>query len=367
MNSLIVKFGQQVVCQQHIPVHQIQKDWTDNKTYKLASDIGVECSVDLGRNCDININSLLQKMKNNRNVLENISNSFFTKSDKNLEAHNNFKEFSIEFVKNKNKDDFLKSNLMTITKTATGFKNIEYKDLNTMDSTYTDDAGTRKKKIMEIVKKYKNEFLKVETYGNLNNKERYNLMQYLDKEEKAKNGVHDINDFSCISKTDITNKSHNKSDKHDEDYNSFNNFSLFAKDDLDLNKNNSTEQLAKLVLCEEFRALVNNNNLNDDQVLKYFNISNDMTLAAEKYFQEVYGSNTLRLTLNFPNQSQHHQVFNFTTNPEHLFLYVYSKFPEANDPKIYRSDHKQIIINPVIDKFIGALGIPQNSVLRVQF
>jgi len=119
-------------------------------------------------------------------------------------------------------------------------------------------------------------------------------------------------------------------------------------------------------MFQDFRKYVNNLNLTENQIIVYFQQNEDFRKAAEIYFREVYSSDRLVITYLFPNNTQYKKDFPLTSSSEDLFMFIYTLYPDADDPKIF-SGNNQIVINPTQHKFIGSLNIKQNSIINVKF
>lgn len=355
MNPFIVKFGQQIICKENINKHQPRKEWTDNKIYRHATNVPVKMIGDIQNKSDIT--GLIQKMKNNQQVLENIIYKHFNKFSNLEKTDENFSDFSKIFSKTKNTDIPLKNNLSDLSRTAAGFKNIEYNDLTKIELSSNFSKEERKSQLMEVFSKYKNEFLLVETYPNLNEKDIAILKKSIQLQEKKNNEYMNINQI-------VNEFQKNPQNLKEFEYH-LDNFNLIGEEHISKQKI-STEEIEKIVLCDEFRHSVRNFNLSNETIMKYLQKNRDIKEASEIYFKEIYGSHVLSLTIVFPDKSQHLKEFSFISNPEEIFLFVFSLYPDAKDLKIFKSDSTEIQLNPMTDKFIGSLGIPQKSFLTVK-
>lgn len=416
--SLMVKFGQTLIFKeniQNLSDESKKTDWTENKIYKSATCVAVKSKFDLNKNKefpnkDEAVQSLVGKLKTNKEILDKISNIFFrdeAQKQNVFELNSNHKSIDHKFLDFK-KDlltDYLddrslskKRNLVILTKSMTNFKNINYTDLEETNKIDSEELSKYKSsKFLNIIKKYKFDFLLSEEYKSLNAIEKNNFRKFLESEQKKlspnkinsgnDNGVHNINDFYF----DFTNKSNvNSMNKQlNNPMHPVDNFNLLSNPQpsqlsnqnliqpisLDIKQADSSDHsdlmVSRLVLFEDFRHLVANYSLSDDQIMKYFQHHEDIKKAVEMYFKQVYGTNSLRVTFMMPDSNksmqQHSRDFSFIESPEELFMFVYSIFPDANDPKLFKKDGIEIKIDPVNDKFIGRLKLQQNSILNVKF
>jgi hypothetical protein len=410
--SLMVKFGQTLIFKeniQNLSEESKKSEWTENKFYKSATSVEVKPKFDLNReftNKDEAVQSLVGKLKTNKEILDKISNVYFrdrrennssplkvsiSNSDYN-NTDNKFLNFKKDLLNDYLDDRALtkKRNLVILTKSMTNFKNINNTDIEELNKIDTDELSKYKtSKFLNLIKKYKYDFLLSEEYKSLNAIENNNFRKFLDSEQKKQSsnagnsGIHNINDF-CF---DFTNKSNlnqinNNVSNTMHPLDSFNLLSHsisqqnsiqnFLEISTDVKRADSSDlMVSRLVLFEDFRHLVANYSLSDDQILKYFQLHEDITKAAEMYFKEVYRANSLTVIFIMPNSTPNSQKyskeFSFIESPEELFMYVYSIYPNANDPKLYKTDGSEIKIDPVNDKFIGKLKLQQNAILYVKF
>jgi hypothetical protein len=393
----MVKFGQTVIFKENLQnlADEVKKsEWTENKYYKSATCVEVKPKFDL-KKCEINnkdkdeaVQTLVTKLKANKDVLDKMSSVYF---NTNLSQDGKFQEFKKELISGYFDDRVLtkKRNYVILTKALTNFRNVNYSDLEELNGIGLEEISKFKNsKLLNIIKKYKINFLIKDEYKCLNQIERNNLKKFLEAEEKKvlasqNSNVNNINDFcfDFTNKSNLTNVSNVKNANNSESINNANNPQSFPVDNFNLLKSISPERkqndlkhndssdlmVSRLVLFEEFRNLVKNFSLSDEQIMNYFKVTEDIVKAAEIYFKDLYRANTLRVIFIFPNNAQQIKEFSLIDSPEDLFMFIFSMNPDANEPKLYKADGSQIVIDPRNDRFIGGLHLPQNAILHVKF
>lgn len=367
--SLIVKFGNFPVLNENL--NKLKEDskkleWTDNKIYRQATNVLVEpkiCfkQVNLVEKNENSLQDLKGKLSNNKEVLENIIRVYFPKYENDLKSE--FQNFTKNIINEVNLErDALnnkKGALEGLYKTMTGFPNIEYNDLNMFPKMdFNNSQMNKNDNLKNLIKKYKNQFLIKHHFASLSPNQLNNLRTYLDNEEKSKSIGYDFSFLQLNSNKNNSGSSWSSGDNTGIHNNVFNS-------PPNSNKTNSDMFVSKLVLCEDFKAFVNNHTLSDEQVLKYVSNCKDLKSCANLYFQELYKASILNVTMIFPDNTKQLTKFEFTADPFDIFLVVYGKYPDAKEPKLY-FQNKQIIINANIDKFIGSLKLPQNAQIVVK-
>lgn len=397
----MVKFGQNLIMKENLQniSEEIKKTmWTDNKIYKHASAAEVKPAFEVKKgkeNHNEAVQQLMLKSKTNREILEKIGNVYFSRPVSS-EDIKNFQDFKKELINEYFDDRILskKRNLAMLSSTLSDIVDSQELEQIKNNTNLKDISEFKNSKLLDAVKKHRNTLLMAADYKMLQNTDKLNLLRFLDNEEKKKRGVMDINDMCYdLTKVQLNNSNNSNVQRGAVNYNDIG-FSLFVDQNLNnnadnfgYNKNNSLQNknssqnnsnmnlkkgdsdlfVSRLVMFEDFRHFVNNRKLTDDQILLYFRQNEDFNKAAELYFNELYGTSTIKITYIFPNKSVHKQEFSLVASPEELFMFVYTHNPDAIDPKLYKIDNTQIIFDPINDKFIGGLCLPQNTILNVKF
>ena len=196
----------------------------------------------------------------------------------------------------------------------------------------------------------------------------FNLLDY---NNDQKSQFHDINNYNNNNNNYNNNNNHNNNNYNNNNYNNnYNNNNYNNSNNSHLNNNdpNFNPNLARQLDIQDFKDMANAKNLPDDKCLKYLNNTNNVIeLAVEQYFKEQYGgTNTLKITMVFPDYKEHKLEFNLMSHPDDLFTQIYVLNPESSNPSLYTSTNVPIIITHK-SRFIGELKIAQNSKLYVKF
>ena len=125
------------------------------------------------------------------------------------------------------------------------------------------------------------------------------------------------------------------------------------------------ERCIKNILMDDFRMAVGDKGINENICMSYLISSNNNIMeAANLYFQDRFGSHSLKITYILPDNKEMNLEFSFMASSDDLFLPLYSN-PNINNPEIYMG-HRKIEINPLTEKYIGNLNIMNNSRLVVK-
>jgi len=118
------------------------------------------------------------------------------------------------------------------------------------------------------------------------------------------------------------------------------------------------------MLIEDFKNTLRLE-VSDLQCTNYLKRANKNVIEAiELFFQAKYNSPKLKVIYLFPDGKEYIAEFAFTANPDDLFVPVYANYPSANEIDIFYKS-RRLEINPVLHKFIGDLGLLNNSKLYV--
>ena len=117
-----------------------------------------------------------------------------------------------------------------------------------------------------------------------------------------------------------------------------------------------------------FKTFVGNQNIPDNHVLSYFDVSNPkVVIAANKYFKNIYGTEYLTLYYYYPTKAQSGtkiHKFRFTSEISDLFMGAQNDYLSMVNPRLILENGKEIVNDRKI-KCIGALNLSNNSKIKV--
>lgn len=120
-----------------------------------------------------------------------------------------------------------------------------------------------------------------------------------------------------------------------------------------------------------FKIFVGNNNIDDNQIITFFDMNNPkVKQAGERYFQNYYSLHYLELYFHYPNKPQigiRQHNFNFTNEVSDLFTAAQEDCMTLGEPKLYLEDGRQIFNNDKKYKCIGSLYLYNLSKIYVYF
>ena len=134
------------------------------------------------------------------------------------------------------------------------------------------------------------------------------------------------------------------------------------------NKRPSNLNLISQEQISLFKTFVGNQNISDNHVLSYFDVSNPkVVIAANKYFKNIYGTEYLTLYYYYPTKAQSGtkiHKFRFTSEISDLFMGAQNDYLSMVNPRLILENGKEIVNDRKI-KCIGALNLSNNSKIKV--
>ena len=118
----------------------------------------------------------------------------------------------------------------------------------------------------------------------------------------------------------------------------------------------------------EFRRIINNINISDTEISKYLNeYTNNVIIAAERYFQSKYNTPELTLQYIYSQTFRKTHTFSFLARVDELFSQVSMDMPNLSHYKLLFQNGMEITKEMAASfKCIGALDIKNNSLIYVQ-
>ena len=117
----------------------------------------------------------------------------------------------------------------------------------------------------------------------------------------------------------------------------------------------------------EFRRLINNINISDNEIAKYLNeYTDNVSIAAERYFQSKYNTPELTLQYIYSQTFRKTHTFSFLARVDELFLQVNMDMPSIPHYKLLFQNGMEITKEMLTSfKCIGALDIKNNSFIYI--
>jgi hypothetical protein len=118
----------------------------------------------------------------------------------------------------------------------------------------------------------------------------------------------------------------------------------------------------------EFRRIINNINIPDTEIAKYLNeYTDNVIIAAERYFQSKYNTPELTLQYIYSQTFRKTHTFSFLARVDELFSQVSMDMPNLPHYKLLFQNGMEITKEMAASfKCIGALDIKNNSLIYVQ-
>ena len=283
---------------------------------------------------------LLNRMQNKKATFTKILKTYFSEGDNNffnsikdIEMEMNNERLSLESLKNKDYDGF-KDMISFINNNRTNAKltsmqnksSDEYKVLNNEEKNQILGGINQNKPLFYQKLNLKN--VKINNNNNLDN----NPYIISNQRQRAK-----------------TTNTHNISDKNK-------------------NSGNKQKNLVTQDQIELFKILIGNRNISNNEVLTYFNSNNStVKVAAERYFQQLYGTENITLQYFFPYQQNvgiKIHKFRFIAEISDLIMAAHNDYLSLNTPRLYLENGREIKMDKKI-KCIGALGLQNNSKIKI--
>lgn len=349
-----------------------------NSNPALKFEVTSLLNLNNANNDDIkNLNALSAKKNGiNRKFSQFFTNSCITQNEvKEIEELNrkiknyNSKSFLDSFQHNSMEDSFVKFKNLLLNSNQIDSKEMD-KLLDMNYDSYKEILQNNTNEIKNLISEHKYEFLMYLDYKNLRQVERSQLDEYAKRcideikarkehETKIKNANVNVGSMNNtnVNNSNIYNNAiytnNNYSNISNNCYNKSslgNSFTLF-----DTGINSEEEIIRKMILYNDFRSNVGNQNLSDGEIARLFQPDSNPEKAAIKYFSEINRTPKLTLIYIYPNSSQKSHEFDFLQSPDELFMTVYKDMPNINEFSLYDQSGKEIILNPVKDKYIASL------------
>ena len=144
-----------------------------------------------------------------------------------------------------------------------------------------------------------------------------------------------------------------------------NNYDINNFDIRNYKNNNIIEPQISQEQIDLFKIFVNNNKMQNNHVMTYFNKSNPKVKeAAENYFKNIYRLDYITLNYKYKNRAGKVHKFRFTGDVDALFLAAQEDYISIMKPRLFLDNGKEIIKDKKI-KCIGALNLENNANINV--
>ncbi len=321
--------------------------------------------------------NIIQKKKQNLNNLLKV----FTQFNENFNERigilsNNINKQSKELL-NKNKQEFQSfQNLIDTLISLEDERDVkELKKISQYE--YLNLQNYKYQKILYYINKSKNEILINLGCDEIIEKEIYKRKRNLSVNKFNRNFENEKNEYNVLNEYNV-NCNFNKSKHNPSDFYKSLNFKENRR-----NKSNDKNQLnnnhLNFLLNEKqfneknklnlFRLMTDDQSIKDEEISIYLNKEcKKVEDAVNKYYQNLYGTENLTLTLSYPNFNNLSivQNFSFKSNISILFEKAIFGYPFASNVHLFTHFNKEILMdNKNKIKCIGSLKLENNTVIFV--